>query len=163
MSEVSNDCPSALLYSGGSWGCLPTAGHWVLAQKVPGEFQGTLIKITQPAHLPTAQVTPGALAKLSSTREISLSPGKKNLRLVRLGREDRWGTCCLSEPAGYRFNNNTRKAQGEGVRGGGNDDDYPCCLRDQLIVTPLVKRKLLRKVRAPPPSPMTKGLQLMRS
>lgn len=39
--------------AGGSWICLPTARHWVLAQKVPEEseeFQGTLIKTTQPAH-----------------------------------------------------------------------------------------------------------------
>lgn len=67
----------------GSWSCLPTARHWVLVQKVPREseeFQGTLIKIVQPARrslAPPAQVTLGALAKLSSAGEMSLSPGKK--------------------------------------------------------------------------------------
>lgn len=39
--------------AGGSRSCLPTARHWILAQKVPREseeFQGTLIKTAQPAH-----------------------------------------------------------------------------------------------------------------
>lgn len=123
-------------------------------------------KSNNPAGTPlpgfTAQVTPLGLwpSGVSPAREISQSPGKKEslLRLARLGREDRWGTCCLSALAGYGFNKNTRKKRrgggeegGWGWGGGDDDDDSPCCLRDQVTVTPLVKRKLLRKVHAPPP------------
>lgn len=75
----------------------------------------------------------------------------RSLLLARLGREDRGGTCCSPAPAGYGFNKNSRKAQrGGGAAGGGRAATVRAvCVTG--AVTPWVKRKLLRKVRAPPP------------